>query len=199
LDHEQRNAGRVVHRAADARRHDERPGVCAGGNDALDAGQLPGAADILRGGFDVGKAVARGAFLVRKHDQFAALRDALQPQRGRRRVAGVQQARGHQRHRGVGFEHDAAAELFHHHHRIDRPEAHAAVRLGHVQAEQAQIGQVFPGVLRVAAGLDDAAPPLERVALVDPFAHRVAQHFLVVAEIEVHVITRPSQSSDSIF
>ena len=35
----------------------------------------------------------------------------------------------------------AAAEFFHHHHRLDGTEAHAAVRLGHRQAGEAEVGQ----------------------------------------------------------
>src|SRR6185312_12570567 len=87
---------------------------------------------------------------------------------------------------GVRLDDDAAAELFHHDHRVDRAEAEAALRLGNLQAADAEVGDLLPGVAREAAGLDDPTAALEVVAALDPPAHAVAQHLLVVGEIEVH-------------
>ena len=94
-------------------------------------------------------------------------------------VARLQQARRDQRDRRVRLEHQTAAELLEHHHRVDRTEAEAALRLGHLKPDP-EVGDLAPGVAREAAGLDDAAPALEVVAALDPTAHRVAQHLLVV-------------------
>jgi hypothetical protein len=91
-----------------------------------------------------------------------------------------------ERDRGERLEHEAAAELFHHHHRVDRAEAHAALCLGNGKAGEAEPGQALPRLAREAARLDDRPAALEVVVLLDPPAHRVAQHFLVVGEIEVH-------------
>src|SRR5690606_34852004 len=52
---------------------------------------------------------------------------------------------------------------------------------------EAQLGQFAPGgAVKTACGHGGAAA-LERVALVHPLAHGVAQLFLVVRKIEIHV------------
>jgi len=78
------------------------------------------------------------------------------------------------------LQHDAAAQLFHHHHALDRAHAHTALVVGHVQATQAQLGQLGVRLTRKATCLFDCAAALKGVALVHPFAHRVAKLFLVV-------------------
>ena len=101
-------------------------------------------------------------------------------------VAGLEDARRDQRDRRVRFEDEAAAELLEDDHRIDRAEPEAAVRFRNLQAEDAELADLVPRVAREAARLDDAAAALEVVAALDPAAHGVAQHLLVVGEVEVH-------------
>ena len=77
----------------------------------------------------------------------------------------------------VGREHQAAAELFHHHHRLDGAEAHAAMRLGHGEAGEAELGELAVDVARASRpALTMRVPALEGVALVDPAGDGVAQH-----------------------
>jgi hypothetical protein len=136
---------------------------------------------------DVREPVARVPLLVGEDDELLALGDALEPERRGRRAAGAEQVRRDQRDGGEGLEDEAAAELFHHHHRVDRAEAHAALRLGHGETGEAEPGEALPRLAREAACPDDRAAALEVVVLLDPLAHGVAQHFLVVGEIEVHL------------
>jgi hypothetical protein len=172
--------------AGDARRHDEGLGFVRGGHDALVAADRPALAAALGAGGHVVQAIARLAFLVREHDQRLAGGDARQPlalQRGR--CLG-QQRRRDQRAGGERRVDQAAAEFLHHHHRLDRAEAHAAVRLGDRQAVQAQFGQFAHHLAGGAARLGDAVAALEGEALVDPARDEVAQGVLVVGEIEIH-------------
>jgi hypothetical protein len=123
---------------------------------------------------------------VRQHHQRFARRDLRQP--GGLHIGatvGADHAAGDQGLR-QRLEHDAAAQLFHHHHALDRAHAQAAVVFADVQARQAQLGQFVVGVAVKAARRDDGAAALEVVALVHPLAHRVAQLFLVVGKIEIH-------------
>ena len=190
-DEEEGDAGAVVDAAADARRDDERVGRAAGGNDDLGAAQLPGVARARGLRLDVAEAIARMALFLGQDDDLPAFGDALQPERGRRRVAArLEQAGRDQRDRGVRLEDEAAAELLEHDHRVDRAEAEAALRFRHLQADDAEVGDLLPRLAREAAGLDDRTPALEVVAALDPAAHRVAQHLLVVGEVEVHVSSR---------
>jgi hypothetical protein len=92
-----------------------------------------------------------------------------------------------------GLEHDAAAQLFHHHHGVDGALAQAAVLFGHCEGGQAQLGQLAVGGAVEAAGGDDGAAALEVVALVHPLAHGVAQLLLVVGKIEIHVLVSSAQ------
>jgi hypothetical protein len=62
-----------------------------------------------------------------------------------------------------------------------------AIVLGHVQAAQAQFGNFAPGRAIKAARLFGCAAAVEGIALVHPFAHSVAELYLVVRKIEVHV------------
>ena len=75
---------------------------------------------------------------------------------------------------------DAAAQLFHHHHGLHGPHAHAAVVFVHVDAGQAELGQFVVDAAVEAAGLDGGLTTLEVVAFLDPFGDGVAQGLLVV-------------------
>jgi iron complex outermembrane receptor protein len=92
-------------------------------------------------------------------------------------------------HEGLsdGLQHDAAAQFFGHHHGVYGALAHAVVGFGHGQSGQAQLGQLVPGGAVKATGGHGSAAALKRVALVHPLAHGVAQLFLVVRKIEIHV------------
>src|SRR5437870_2007147 len=63
LDQEQRDAGGVVDRARDARRHDEGVGLVADRHDALRTGHGPARAGLLRRGGHMVQVVARTALL----------------------------------------------------------------------------------------------------------------------------------------
>ena len=61
-------------------------------------------------------------------------------------MAGAQQADRDQRRGRERLEHDAAPELLHHDHRLDRTEAQPAVRLRHLQPGQAELRDLAPGI-----------------------------------------------------
>ncbi len=185
-DEEEADAGGVVDRAADACRDDEGVRRRARGDGDLLAAEAPRPAAAVRGRLDVREAVARVPLLVGEDDDLLAFGDVLQARRGGGFVAGLEDARRDQRDCRVGLEDEAAAELLEDDHRLDRAEAEAALRFGNLQAADAELADLVPCVAREAARLDDAAPALEVVAALDPAAHRVAQHFLVVGEVEVH-------------
>jgi hypothetical protein len=88
---------------------------------------------------------------------------------------------------GKRFEHIAAPQLLHHHHAFDRTHAQATIVLGDVQAAQAQFGNFAPGRAVKAASLFAGAAAVEGIALVHPFAHSVAELYLVVRKIEVQI------------
>jgi hypothetical protein len=184
---EQRDTGVVVVATAQVGRHDEGIGLVARRHDALHACQAVGAARGGRAGGDPVEVIARAALLVCQHDQRGGV-DHLRQPFGLQRLGRMgQQRRGDQRtlcQRGVD---QAAAQFFHHHHRLDRTEAHAAMRVGHGQRRQAQLGQLAVDLARAATGLCNAVPALERKTFVDPAGHRVAQRNLVVGKIKVHV------------
>jgi hypothetical protein len=97
----------------------------------------------------------------------------------------------------VGRVDQAAAQFFHHHHRLDRAEAHAAMGFGHGQAGQAQFGQFVVDGARGAAGLGQRMAALEGKALVHPAGHGVAQRELVVGEFEVHGVQLPRTNCET--
>jgi len=85
--------------------------------------------------------VARGALLVRQHHQRLPGRNGGQPGLfdGFRRP-GIDHSAGNQC-MGQRLQHQAAAQLFHCHHALDRAHAHAAVRLWNVKAAQAEFSE----------------------------------------------------------
>ena len=83
---------------------------------------------------------------MRQHHHDLAAGDFRQPQclhLGRRLQ---QQCRSDQGSLGERFHDDAATQLFHHHHRIDRAQTQAVMRFGNGQAGQAQAHQAIPGL-----------------------------------------------------
>jgi hypothetical protein len=126
--------------------------------------------------------------LQRRHDQGRPVGHARQPGRLQLGRCVREQRRGDEGARRVRRVDQAAAELFHHHHRLDGAEAHAAVVRVDGQAGQAEIGQLAVDRARLAAGPGDGVPALEAKALLDPACHRVAQRVLVVGEVEVHAL-----------
>jgi hypothetical protein len=183
---EEADAGGITGLSGHTGGHHEGVGFVAGGHHALHAGECPAVLAALRVRGAVGPAVACAVLVHGRHHQGLARGDARQPrglQLGRR---GRQQCRCHQRGLGVGRVDQATAQLLAHHHGLDGTKGHAAVALGHHQPGQAQIGQLGVDRSRGAPGLGQRVPPLEAEALVHPAAHRVAQRFLVVGEVEVH-------------
>ena len=79
-----------------------------------------------------------------------------------------------------GFEHNAAAQFFHHDHAFNGPHAHAALIFADIQAAQAQLCQLGVGGAVKAARVRNFAAAVKGVGLVDPFANSVAQLFLIV-------------------
>ncbi len=151
FDQEQADAFVVIDRAGHPRRHDEGLGhailLIAHGHQALAAIQHPGLALGLCRGGDVVQAVARLALLVGQGQACPAFSDARQPlglHGGRHVVA--QHGHAHQGHGRVRGQHQATAQLFHHHHGLDRTHVHAAMVARHRQAQQAQVGQRLPNL-----------------------------------------------------
>ena len=138
-----------------------------------------------RGFADVER-VACAAFLVGQHHQRFAAADARQPSRLGGGVGVVGDYRAGNQRLAERFEHDAAPELFHHHHALDRAHAQAAVVFGDVEAAQTEFGQFVPGGAVQATGFFSGAAAVKAIALVHPFAHGVAQLLLVVRKIEIH-------------
>jgi hypothetical protein len=127
--------------------------------------------------------VAPAAFLPGQAQHRLARGQPGQPGRLRRQLA--EQTPADQRLR-QGFEHQAAAQLLHDHHGLHRPQAEAALVLGHGQAREAQLGEFGPGLARKAAAFHDGAAAFKAVALVHPAGHGLAQLLLVVGKIEIH-------------
>jgi len=118
--------------------------------------------------------------------------DAPQPRALQCGGRGRERGGRHQRAGRIRCIDQAAAEFFHHHHRLDGAEAHAAVRFVHRQPGEPELGQFAVHVTRVAASFGDGVPALEAEALVDPACDGIAQRELVVGEFEVH--DRPSSA-----
>ena len=155
------------------RRDDEGISLIAGGHHALGAAQ----AIALGQGLAVRGPVAAAALLPSQTEHSLACGQLGQPRRLRRELA--EHAAADQRLR-QGLEHQAAAELFHHHHGFHRAHAHPALVLGHGQAGQAQLGQLTPDLARKSTAAFDLAPTLKRVGFIDPAGHGLAQLQLVV-------------------
>ena len=95
-------------------------------------------------------------------------------------MAGSLDRLGGQPERRQRLEHHAAAQLLEHHHGFDRPQTQAAVLRIDAQAAQAELGQLAIGCGVIATGGNDGASPFKAIALVDPFAHCVAQLLLLI-------------------
>ncbi len=186
FDDEQRDALRIGVGARGARGHDERIGLVAGRHDALRAVDHPAARGLPRFRRDVVQAISRRALLVREHDERRRVGDLRQPLITYRDIGRREQRRRDQRTVCIRRVDEPAAELFHHDHRIDRAEAHAALRLGHRQAGEAELGELGVDLTRLAAGLRELVAALEAEAFVHPATHRVAQRFLIGCEVEIH-------------
>ena len=79
-----------------------------------------------------------------------------------------------------GLHHNAPAQLFHHHHALDGPHAHAAMVFTDIQAAKAQLGLLGVGRAVKPARLCNGPAAFKGIALVHPFAHSIAQLFLLV-------------------
>ena len=92
-----------------------------------------------------------------------------------RRAMPRDEPRAHDDARNIGFEHERAAELFDHQHRLDRTATESAVLFGDAHREQTEIGQRTPRLgTEALLRREDLAPPLERVFL----AHEARDGFL---------------------
>ncbi len=120
------------------------------------------------------------------------LRVALRRAREERRVLAVGRARDAQRldpdrRRPIRLDDERAPELLRRDQHVDRAAAEAAVRLGHGQRGQAQLGERAPLLVANArVRMDDRAPRVEAVALVEIAAQRMGELLLFFAESEVH-------------
>ena len=166
--------------------HQKGVGLVAHGHHALVALQLVAAVGRLCCGFAGVERIARTLLLVGQHDECLAAADAGQPGSFGGGVGVVGNHRTGNERLVERLEHDAAAQLFHHHHAFGRAHAQAAIVFGHIEAAQAELGQFIPGSAVKAACFFGGAATVEAVALVHPFAHGVAQLFLVVRKIEIH-------------
>ena len=131
-------------------------------------------------------------FLVREHDEGRTVGDSRQPgllQLGR---SGREQCRRDQRRVRVGRVDEAAAELLHHHHRLDGAKAHAALRFGNREAGQPEAGQFGVDSAGGAARARDRVAAVEGEALLNPARDGFAQRELFRREIEVHRVQLPS-------
>ena len=93
------------------------------------------------------------------------------------------------RHHGgaIRFDHQIFAEQFGDRHHIDDRAAEAARRFGKRQRQQAKLGEMPPDVFRITfAGCDDRLAPVEVVCFLEIAREIVAQHRLLVGEVEIH-------------
>ena len=183
LDQEQRDL------ALGLRRDDEGIGLVTGRYYVFGSCQRPSGAGCSRFCFTNIEPVAGGVLLRGKHHQRFAAGDFRQP--GGLDIGGGVAGQHGAGDQGLGqrLEHDAATEFLHHDHAFDRAHAESAVILGNVEAGQAEFGQLAISLARETAGLGDAAAALEVITLGYPFAHCIAQLFLVVAEIKIHDVS----------
>ena len=122
--------------------HHQGIGQIACGHHGLAAADVPSAFFSFSGqGRALVQPVTRGALLVRQHHQRLPGGNPGQPGRfdGVRRP-GIDHSAGDQCV-GQRLQHQAAAQLFHGHHGLDRAHAHAAVRLWNVQTAQAEFSE----------------------------------------------------------
>jgi hypothetical protein len=197
FDQEQADAGFVAVGPGQACRHDEGVGLVSGRHHRLAATERVAAAG--RGGAcgHLVQPVARLVFLVGQHHQGRAIGHLRQPGGLQRGGRGRQQRRRHQRGVGIGCVDQATAQLFHHHHGLDRTKTHAALRFGNRQPRQAQFGQFGVHAARAATGLGQRMATVEGKALVDPAGHGVTQRELVVGEFEVHGVQLPKTNCET--
>jgi hypothetical protein len=143
----------------------------------------------------VGDERARG---VPHRDDRAAGGDALEPRpEPLRRTELDEQRRRHRGRRGERLGQRGAAGLFEHQHRVDLVAAEPAVRLGHQQAQHAELGQLAPQLRRVrAAGVPLLAHVGGRALGLEEIPGRLLEQELLLAEGEVHgYLGSPSRRS----
>ena len=89
----------------------------------------------------------------------------------------------------IGLNHQAATEVFHHHHGVDGVAIQTAKGFGEGERQQAHIRQGGPGVrVGAIAGFDEGAALFKAVLVGHKAAQRVVQHLLFVGKIEIHKI-----------
>ena len=188
IDQEQADALGVARGAGGARRDDQLVGAGPVQHHRLVSIQHVARAVAFGRGLDAVQLVARIRLAQRGGEQQLALRHFGQDGLLLRLAAGeVDQAAAQDHGRKIRLDHDAAAELGHHQHGVDRGAAEAAMRLVEGHAEQAHLGELRPHLVgKSLRRSDDGLARLEAVILADVFLDAVAQQLLFFAENEIH-------------
>ena len=124
-----------------------------------------------------------------------ARREPRQPALLLRRASAVHERERRERVPEERDGHGAAAQLLGDQRELEQLEARAALRLGHDEARDADLGEPLPErrhLLPVA--VEDRAHLLRRALLRDEAAHRLLQQLLLVREREIHPPSPPKKA-----
>ena len=120
---------------------------------------------------------------------------ARQPRRLLRRAAAARERERRERVAEERHRHRAAAELLGDERELEQLEARAAVRLGHREARDADLGEPLPERGHgLALAVEDRAHRLRRALLRDEAAHRVLEQLLLFGEGEIHAPSPPRKA-----
>ena len=169
--------------------HQKGLGLVAHRHQAFGAAQAPLAVVGLGHRGAAVQFVAPGTFHMGQHHQGFTTGNVGQPGSFKLSIGvGRQHGTGDQGLR-QRLQHNAAPQLFHHHHAFNGAHAQPAVFFGNVKPAQTQLGQLGISPLVKATRVGNGTAAVKAVSLLHPLGHGITQLLLFVGHVKVHNYT----------